>query len=134
MYNKILVSVSLDHGISTRAIEIAQKLKSEGGQIIAIHVLEPIPAAASVHLSADQLQSIEQLAQEELAKQIDPVTHIEGVILEGHPGHIIPMFALEHDIDCIIMDAHKPEIADYLLGSTAARVVRHAHCAVHILR
>ena len=38
------------------------------------------------------------------------------------------------DIECIVMGSHKPGFSDYLLGSTAARVVRHAPCAVHVYR
>ena len=43
-------------------------------------------------------------------------------------------FAAEMKADCIVMGSHKPGLADYLLGSTAARVVRHAPCAVHVMR
>jgi len=31
-------------------------------------------------------------------------------------------------------DAQKEGLSDYLLGSTAARVVRHAPCAMHVFR
>ncbi len=32
------------------------------------------------------------------------------------------------------LTAHRPEMDDYLLGSHAARVVRHAPCSVFIVR
>ncbi len=42
--------------------------------------------------------------------------------------------AVAHAVDCIVIGSHKPGLSDYLLGSTAARVVRHAPCAVHVYR
>ncbi|MBT8411941.1 MAG: universal stress protein, partial [Octadecabacter sp.] len=43
-------------------------------------------------------------------------------------------FATDNSIDCIIMASHQPGLEDYFLGSTAARVVRHAKCSVHVIR
>jgi len=37
-------------------------------------------------------------------------------------------------VDLIIVGSHKPGLQDYLLGSTAARVVRHAMCSVLVGR
>ena len=42
--------------------------------------------------------------------------------------------AEEVDADLIIMAAHRPSLADYLLGPNTARVVRHAKCSVNVLR
>ena len=42
--------------------------------------------------------------------------------------------AEELDTDLIIMAAHRPSLADYLLGPNTARVVRHAKCSVNVLR
>jgi len=36
--------------------------------------------------------------------------------------------------DLIVMASHRPELADYLLGPNAARVVRHANCSVLVVR
>jgi nucleotide-binding universal stress UspA family protein len=33
-----------------------------------------------------------------------------------------------------VIASHRPGMADLLIGSTAAQVVRHAPCAVHVLR
>lgn len=34
----------------------------------------------------------------------------------------------------IVVGAHKADLADYLLGPNAARVVRHAKCSVYVVR
>ena len=72
-------------------------------------------------------------AREALGKEVgaDDV-NIEVVV--GHPGRTITDYADENGIDCIVIASHQPGLQDYFLGSTAARVVRHAHCAVHVLR
>ena len=36
--------------------------------------------------------------------------------------------------DLIIIASHKPGFQDYFLGSTAAKVVRHAPCSVLVVR
>lgn len=36
--------------------------------------------------------------------------------------------------DLIVVGAHKPDLADYLLGPNAARVVRHAPVSVYVVR
>ncbi|MEP4424264.1 MAG: universal stress protein, partial [Nitratireductor sp.] len=42
--------------------------------------------------------------------------------------------AKEKQADVIVIASHKPGLQDYLIGSTAARVVRHAACSVHVMR
>ncbi len=34
----------------------------------------------------------------------------------------------------IVMAAHRPSLADYLIGPNTARVVRHANCSVQVVR
>jgi nucleotide-binding universal stress UspA family protein len=59
-------------------------------------------------------------------------TKIEVVV--GHGANSILDYAEQNEVDCIILASHRPGYQDYFLGSTAARVVRHATCAVHVLR
>ena len=40
----------------------------------------------------------------------------------------------ETHADLIIVASHQPDVQDYFLGSTAAKVVRHARCSVLVLR
>ena len=55
-------------------------------------------------------------------------------VIVGHSANGILDYAEKNEIDCIIVASHRPGYQDYFLGSTAARVVRHATCAVHVLR
>jgi nucleotide-binding universal stress UspA family protein len=56
------------------------------------------------------------------------------MVIKGHSGRSIIDVAVQKNADCIVIGSHKPGLIDYLLGSTAARVVRHAPCNVHVLR
>ena len=38
------------------------------------------------------------------------------------------------DCSLIVIGAHTPDLADYLLGPNAARVVRHSKCSVFVVR
>ena len=61
-------------------------------------------------------------------------TGAHAVVVHGHAGGSIVDYATKHGCDCIVIASHRPGVEDYLLGSTAARVVRHAACSVHVMR
>lgn len=135
MYKNILVPIALDHERDTKsAFEIAHKLLEKEGKITALHVQEQIPGYAEVHLPPDLVAKRHKEAEAELANEIVDLAHVEPALITGHSGRSIVDYARNHDIDCIIVASHRPGLQDYLLGSTAARVVRHADCAVHVVR
>jgi len=43
-------------------------------------------------------------------------------------------FAREVDADLVVVGAHKADLGDYLLGSNASQIVRHAGCSVWVVR
>jgi nucleotide-binding universal stress UspA family protein len=59
---------------------------------------------------------------------------VRTVAISGHSARSILDYAEAHDVDCIVIASHRPGLQDFFLGSTAARVVRHAACAVHVVR
>lgn len=134
MYRKVIVSLSLDHGIAGRAIELARRLVTEDGSIHAIHVYEPLQGSASTFVSEDAVAKALQGAKDMLADRVKDAPDVEAVLIKGHSGRAITDHAIEIGADCIIIGSHKPGLRDYFLGSTAARIVRHAPCSVHVLR
>ena len=134
MYKKILVPLALDHGLGLRALEVARNLRAEGGEIITVHVIETVPGFARYYLTDDHDQDIQKSAEEGLAERIGEDKDAEIMVLHGHPGRTITDYAEKVGVDCIVVGSHKPELQDFFLGSTAARVVRHAHCSVHVVR
>ena len=134
MYKKILVALSLEHGYGERAINTARKLKAENGEIIALHVFEPVNSSVSLYLPKEHVQSVRKSAKEDIAKKIGAEIDVEAVVLTGHSGQAVTDYAKEIGADCIVVGSHKPGLQDFFLGSTAARIVRHAPCSVHVLR
>ena len=55
-------------------------------------------------------------------------------VRHGSAHHEILDEAESSDVDLVVVASHRPELSDYLLGSTAAKVVRHANCSVLVVR
>ena len=134
MYKKILVPMALDHGVSQHTLEVAKALCAAGGQIIALHVHEAPQGSVAAYLDADIVKEGLERARSELVRKTENIEGVTAELITGHTYRTIIDYAAGHGVDCIIMGSHKPGFSDYLLGSTAARVVRHATCAVHVVR
>ncbi|WP_299693881.1 universal stress protein [uncultured Tateyamaria sp.] len=134
MYSKILVPMALDHGVSMHTLEIANALRAPGGEVIALHVHEAPQGSVSAYLDAETVAAGFEKARADLAEKLSGHADVTPVIVKGHSARTIIDYADAHGIDCIVIGSHKPGLSDYFLGSTAARVVRHAGCAVHVHR
>jgi nucleotide-binding universal stress UspA family protein len=135
MYRHVLVPIALDHGEGTQtAIAVARHLADAGGQITALTVLEPVPTFIANELPEGQIERTSIDVMSALREEMGEAVDIRPVVIMGHPGRAIVDFAEENGVDCIVVASHKPGLADYFLGSTAARVVRHARCPVHVVR
>ena len=115
-------------------MDMARLMQSSGGEILAVHVVEPVSGFASYYLPDDHEEQVRKQTLSAMAERVGPAKDAELVILHGHPGVILSEYAKSIEADCIVVGSHKTELNRFLLGSTAARVVRHAHCAVHVLR
>ncbi|WP_136441893.1 universal stress protein [Pacificoceanicola onchidii] len=134
MYDKVLVPMALDHGISPQTLEIAKAICSENGEITALHVFEVPKGSVSVYIGEDTVERGFQSARALLEEKVAGLPGVKPEITRGQAHHAIIDYAVEHGFDCIVIGSHKPGLVDYFIGSTAARVVRHAPCAVHIHR
>lgn len=139
MIDKILVPLPIESAKNgSAAIAMAKELASaHGAKIILLHVVEEMPGYVAAHLPADIQKNAVVAAREDMqaaatAQGIGDIADI--VVREGHPAADILDFANDTGVDMIVMSSHDPGIADYLLGSVAARVVRHAHCSVLVVR
>jgi nucleotide-binding universal stress UspA family protein len=134
MYKKILVPMALDHGVSSNTLEIAGALTAGSGEIIALHVYEAPQGSVNAYLSRDAQKEAVANAKAELTAKTAHLNGVKAEMVIGHTYRSIIDYAGDNGVDCIVMGSHKPGFSDYLLGSTAARVVRHAPCAVHVYR
>jgi nucleotide-binding universal stress UspA family protein len=134
VYQKILVPMALDHGLSKDTLNIAKALSGGNGEIIALHVYEAPKGSVQAYLDEAAKEEGLARARAELRVKTDHLDGVKAEMVIGHTYRSIIDYASTHDIECIVMGSHKPGFSDYLLGSTAARVVRHAPCAVHVYR
>lgn len=136
MYNTILVPIDMANIEKAQSmIDIAKSQINEGGQIILLNVIEPVPSWVTASLPEDILGHPRETAFDEL-DSIAKTAGIEATIevKSGPPHRKILETAKETDTNLIIVASHKPDLQDYLLGSTAAKVVRHAKCSVLVTR
>lgn len=134
MYKNILVPMALDHGLSAATLAIAKTLCAQGGTITALHIYEAPHSSVSAYLDENIVQEGFMRAKAKLEEKTAGVDGITAEIVKGHTYRTIIDYAAAHGMDCIVMGSHKPGLSDYLMGTTAARVVRHAPCAVHVHR
>ena len=99
-----------------------------------MHVIEKVPNFANYYIAAGNEEKIKVSATEAIIERIGPEQDAEAVVLSGHPGRTVTEYAEKIGADCIIAGSHKPNLTDFFLGSTAARIMRYAKCSVHILR
>ena len=134
MYKKILIALALDQGHGKRAVELARRLSSDDAEIVAVHVIDHVPAFSRVYAGDIDKEEIVKTAKQNILERIGDLGDIQPIVLEGHAGRTVTDYANEIGADCIICGAHHPGLSGFFLGSTAARIMRYANCSVHILR
>ncbi len=135
MYRNILIPISFDNDRDAAgAIDVARVLAEPGGTITLLHVIEDIPSFAMSSLSAGYLVDRRKEAQADLDRMAADLPNGASIVTSGHSGRTILDCAAERGADCIVIASHRPGLQDLLLGSTATHVVRHATCAVHVVR
>jgi nucleotide-binding universal stress UspA family protein len=136
MYKTILVPIdiaNLDKG--TAMIDVATAHAGKDTRIILLNVVEEIPAWAAAEIPEGILDKSHQTSVDEM----NAIAEASGIDMEvevrmGHSYKTILEVAKEKTVDLIIIASHRPGLQDYFLGSTAAKVVRHAKCSVLITR
>ena len=134
MYSKILVPMALDHGLSAQTLAAAEALRADDGEIVALHVYEAAQGSVSAYLDDKVVKAGIERAKALLEEKVADLPNVTPVLVKGHSSRAIIDHAEANGFDCIVVGSHKPGLSDYFLGSTAARVVRHASCAVHVHR
>ena len=136
MYNSILIPVDLANVTNVNSlIDHASVYSSSNSNIILLNVVEEIPSWAAVELPRGILDKSVQSSLEKLtALAASSSIEVEVEVRVGHPYQTILEVAEEKSAELIIVASHQPELKNYFLGSTAAKVVRHATCSVMVVR
>jgi nucleotide-binding universal stress UspA family protein len=141
MYKHILVAIDMnDEGGWRRpllaGVEHARKF---GAELTVLTVLREVEAMVRAQVAplgyelfvADLENKLAACVREVNAHDLHPklvVRHGASIYNE------ILVLAKEAGTDLIVVGSHRPAMKDYLLGTNAGRVVRHASCSVLVAR
>jgi len=135
MYSNILVPVDYHEGSDpSRAVATARALSADHALVTLLHVMDPLPPYALSFMTEEYRDGLKQAIHDELTRASAGLPNAKVAVIEGHPGRSILAWTKEHGNDCIVLQSHRPGMAQVLLGSTATHVVGRAACAVHVLR
>lgn len=138
MFKNVLIPV--DVTVASEAEKLLDAAKTlTAGWDCTLHVAMVVPDAGMAIVGSFFDKSFETESQSAAAGQLSATVAAVGLdatehVLRGRIYDSIISLADRLNCDLIMLGAHQPELQDYLLGSNAARVVRHAKQSVMVLR
>jgi universal stress protein A len=138
---KILVPVDFSER-STKALRYAASFARHfGAEILCLYVIE-IPYGAGEAGFVTETEMYRRNLHKEMKERMDEViereaadVRVKGKVRSGAPYDEITRAAQDENADLIIIATHgHTGFKRFFLGSTAERVVRHAHCPVLVVR
>ena len=141
MYKNILVAIDLNDETSYRrpllsAVELARKFGAQLHVLTVVREIEAVLQAKSAPLAYDLIAKDLENQLVSLIRRVD-ASDLHPKILVAHGASIyaeILAVAEEANADLIVIGSHRPAMKDYLLGTNASRVMRHARCSVLVAR
>ena len=140
MYKRIIVAVDLSEPIPnpkglTQAVELA---KAGGGELRLVNIQPVIPATfmeyVPVDFDVEQAKRAQEGLEAILADVDLPNERKSASARAGGIYHELLQEASEWGADLVVVGSHRPVMSDYLLGSNAKTIVRHAQCSVLVVR
>jgi nucleotide-binding universal stress UspA family protein len=136
MYKTVLIPIDPAHsGKGEAMINVARSIGGDDAEILLLSVVEGVPSYIAAQIPRDVIDKSKEnaaLVLEGMAKSAGLKARAEVRLGQSYP--VILGVADEIGADLIIVASHRPGLQDYFLGSTAARVVRHANCSVLVVR
>ncbi|MBV9906166.1 MAG: universal stress protein [Hyphomicrobiales bacterium] len=140
MYKRIVLAVDLAEPTPnpkglTEAVELA---KAGGGELRLVNIQPVIPATFMEYVPVDFDVEQGKRAKEELDELLGgvdlPAERKSAATRAGGIYHELLQEASDWGADLIVVGSHRPVMSDYLLGSNAKTIVRHAQCSVLVVR
>ncbi len=141
MYRTILVPVDLSDKHSWRkalptAVSLCETFEAK------LHLITVVPDLGLPMVGQFFAEGYEAKLRQHAAKQlkdfavaqVPDAIESRRIVAEGKIYREILKAAEVIKADLIVMGAHRPELAEYLLGPNADKVVRHAKCSVMVVR
>lgn len=135
-YNSIILPIDIAHPeLADSMFEKAKALLNEGGTVHAVYAMPDVPGFVNSELPGDYVKAAGAKAEAALKEIVaNSGVTVTTEILSGQAPRAILAVAEKVGADLIVVASHRPGLSDYLLGSTAARIVRHAQCSVLVIR
>jgi universal stress protein F len=141
MYNNILFPVDLEHTKEAEkalkiAVEEAQRSKAK----LTVMTVAPgfgMPIVASFfdeQAVKGALKEVARHLKQYIDDNIPQDIETGAIVVEGNPAELILKQAKNDNVDLIVIASPNTQIENLLLGSCAAKVVRHAHCTVTVVK
>lgn len=143
MFKNILFPVDLEHTETVdKALALALEEVERSGAEITVMTVAPgvgMPLVAS-YFKQETLDKVMQEVTknlEEFVQQNIPTQYNPNVLVakgNGHPANEILKTARQLAVDLIVISSHDSKLEQAILGSCSAKVVRHAHCSVLVVK
>jgi len=143
MTNSILCAVDVSNGDEDiNVIQTAGRLATLDGAQLDVVAVIPDYGMSQVGAFFDKDYHDKMVAEAKdalntlVTKALDSTQNekVRHVIATGRAYDEVLSLANKSDASLIVIGAHKADLADYLLGPNASRVVRHAKCSVYVVR
>jgi len=141
LYKNILLTVDLEHPrAQTTSLPVTVKLCKQNNATL--HVLTVVPdygmSIVAQYFPEGYEKEVTRTAMAKLKafvkKKIPVDIKVKHIVGNGNVYESILNVSKKVKADLIVVQARRPELRKYLLGSNAARVVRHAECSVLVVR
>lgn len=136
----ILVPVDFSE-CSKKALLYARAFANQfGGELTVLHVVKPyipVPEATMVDVGLIErnLRKTAEYQMAELQKEMGGSKPFRPLVRAGNPAIEVVKAARNLGADLIIISTHgRTGVGHWLMGSTAEKVVRSAHCPVLVVR
>ncbi len=141
MYENILFPVDLEHTVEAeKALKIAIDEAKRSKAKLSIMTVAPgfgMPIVASFFDEGAVKNALKEIARhlkQYVDENIPDDIESDAIVVEGNPAELILKQAQNGKIDLIVIASHNSQIENLLLGSCAAKVVRHANCTVTVVK
>ena len=141
MYKNIPLAIDLNDETSCRkpllsAVELARTFGARLHVLSVVREVEALLQAKTAPLGYDLIAADLENRIAALIRRVD-ASDLKPNIVVTHGMSIYAEIlgaAEEAEADLVVVGSHRPAMMDYLLGTNAARVVRHARCSVLVAR
>jgi nucleotide-binding universal stress UspA family protein len=141
MFKTILVAIDLNEPLSCRrplatAVTLARTFGAQLHVLTVVREVEAVLQAKAAALGYDPVIRYLENEIESLIRNADAYSLHPNIMVTVGVSIYAEILAVADTVaaDLVVVGSHRPAMKDYLLGTNASRVVRHARCSVLVAR